>query len=183
MRRHPSRILAVAVVSAALVALGGYSVGQKAMSSQATAPREVSVLSFGPIPLPIEVHAVIARPDYLPSETVEFELTVRNITGVPLTLRSFPPALDVVEPAEGAVVYNFPGGTSPTSLAPGEKASQTFVWNEADAAGKPVPPGHYWLNVPAICVGEMVMGWASGMMWPQQGRSLSIVSRANSPVR
>ena len=111
--------------------------------------------------LPLEVHATVARSHYLPGEEVDFQLSFKNSTTAPVTIHSFPPPVDIVEPLEWGVAYHFPGGSRELTLAPGEVTEQAFAWAQVDADGAPVSPGHYALYLNDIHVGEGVMGWRS----------------------
>lgn len=122
----------------------------------------------GPAQLPLDVHAMVARPSYLPGETVEFKLSLKNITNAPVTLHSFPPAVDIIEPLEGGLVYHFPGGSADLTLGTGEETAQAFAWAQVEANGAPTSPGHYALYLNDIRIGDGMMGWRSEMRSPQQ---------------
>ncbi len=122
---------------------------------------------FGPAQLPIDVHATVARSSYLPEEPVEFTLSLKNTTNTPVTIRSLPPAVEIIEPLEGAVVYEFAAGSGATTLAPGAEVAQALVWTQVDSTGRPVQPGHYALQV-SLNTDRGEYGWRSFLTSGQQ---------------
>lgn len=157
--------LALVATSVLLVSLGGCSASSDGL---ATGPGPLIEGGFGPAQPPIEVHATVTRSSYLPGETVDFQISLKNITSAPVTLRSLPPAVDIIEPLEGAVVYEFPAGSGGTTLAPGAETVQSLAWTQVDSTGRPVAPGHYALNAPEIRIGDGWVGWRSDMTSSRQ---------------
>lgn len=152
--------LALVVISAVVLSFGGCSAG----AGRNDAPLEGG---FGPAQVPIDVHATVTRASYVPGQTVEFTLSLKNTTSTPIAIRSLPPAVEIIEPLEGAVVYDFAAGSGATTLAPGAHLDQTLAWTQVDSTGQPVQPGHYALQI-SLNTDRGEYGWRSYLASGQQ---------------
>jgi hypothetical protein len=80
-------------------------------------------------------------------QTIEFKLTVTNISGQTLTVETFPPYLDIsLKEPSPAVVKSFASGTKSPVLENGKSIDYTWTWDQKDNGGLQVPAGKYRIN-------------------------------------
>ena len=87
---------------------------------------------------------------YQPGETVRMNVVLTNNTGAPVTFEQFPPVLSLMQEDSRQAAQTFPAGTSPLTLAPGDTAPFSLVWDQKVASGSAAPTGGYYVELEDI---------------------------------
>jgi hypothetical protein len=91
----------------------------------------------------ISIDARTDKAAYQTGETVQIEITLKNISGGQLTVNDFPPILSVMQAETKQPVYTFKAGKETRVLAPYQVARYTYTWHETDFTGQPVTGSYY----------------------------------------
>lgn len=148
------RWVAPVIIAAALVTAACGMAGESSERTPAVGP------NAGPMRLPLEIMASVSKEAYLPGEMVTIELSLRNVTEETLTVRPFPPKLDVTLPWSREAIQSFAAGPGQVALQPGEERTHSLVWDQRDTSGRQVAPGYYDVQVD-VFVGTAQMGTGS----------------------
>ena len=78
----------------------------------------------------VSIDAKSDKTSYQSGETVQIELSMKNISGNQLTVKDFPPILSVMREDTKQPVYTFTAGTATRTLAPNAVATYTYTWKQ-----------------------------------------------------
>jgi hypothetical protein len=95
-------------------------------------------------PLPTPSIATEIIPDkiyYLPGENVAVEVVFDIVGFSTATIKPYPPSISIVSLNECQLIRSFTEGIGELSLAPDEKKSYEFTWNQEGDSGHKVPSG------------------------------------------
>jgi hypothetical protein len=121
-------------------------------SSGLFSPAREPIVTALPPTVSVEARAFTARTAFAPGETVEIQLSFKNITSETFAF-PFPPAIRI-ENMNVEAVRTFSAGVDNRALAPGETAQYQLTWDQKDDARRQVPPGDYQIVMPNVQLGE-----------------------------
>ncbi len=97
-------------------------------------------------PPPFERSVVPEEARYLPGESIDVTLSLTNTSANPMTLELWPPEIRVTPRLDwNDTLFSAASGTESRVMAPGEKVSLDYTWDQKNFAGEQVPPG--WYNI------------------------------------
>lgn len=162
----PAWRTAVATAAVALVAVGvlwgsGLLTGPAGQApAEAPAPRAAEVpeeqaeaaLTAPPeeegTGVPLQVELLSPQAQVVPQgETVEIELSFKNLGSEAVALTPYPPAVEVLRPPEGEAVLTIEPGQGRLEIPASQARSYTVSWGQMNDAGEQVEPGWYELYV------------------------------------
>ncbi len=118
-------------------------------------------------PFNVGVDFVPSKTTFVPGETIEVVLKLKNNSPEPVAV-TLPPKVSLVvpgpEPDSGTVVHTFPAGTQEQRLAVGETVTYKLTWDQKDEKGNPASPGWYFVDymLPIRKESPPVMDWGQG---------------------
>lgn len=93
----------------------------------------------------VEAQVADLKQTYTAGDEIMFRFSFKNVTADTVTF-SFPPAVSI-ENAAFEAVRSFAAGQALVTLYPGEAKNWVLTWDQQDAAGQPVSPGDYHINI------------------------------------
>ncbi len=97
-------------------------------------------------PPPFERSVVPEEARCLPGESIDVTLSLTNTSANPMTLELWPPEIRVTPRLDwNDTLFSTASGTESRVMAPGEKVSLDYTWDQKNFAGEQVPPG--WYNI------------------------------------
>lgn len=130
----------------------------------------------------IEVDASTDKSSYLPGEDIVIKFPFKNLCSEPVTVRPFPPEMQIMLYRPPEIVRSFAAGSGGLKLEPGETVTHTLVWDQQDSSGQQVAPGYYYIDVKDFYidvteVGAVSYGFSDGkvlIQFPQGALEKSI---------
>jgi hypothetical protein len=95
------------------------------------------------VPKLVSIDAKTDKSTYRAGETVKINISMKNVSGQPLTLTDFPPIMSLMQADTNQPAYTFQAGKAVVSLAPDQAAAYTYTWNETDFNGQQVSGSYY----------------------------------------
>lgn len=104
------------------------------------------------LPRSFEASVVPEEAYYLPGEPVEVKLLFSNLSSETMTMRPYPPEIQVKPSQQDNVVFSVAAGIQQSEIKPNDTITLEFSWDQRDKAGKQVPPGWYDVTFKDITV-------------------------------
>lgn len=136
--------------------MGGFS--QPPAPPMPVAPKGVPAPVPAPARPPLELTATPTQSAYLPGEPVTVEFLFKNLSSNLITVRPFPPQIQIMLPRPHGLVQSFAAGSGDLELEPGEMVTHTLVWDQQNVSGQQVAPGYYYIDLKDIYIDGTEVG-------------------------
>jgi hypothetical protein len=87
---------------------------------------------------------------YLPGESVNIVVNLKNISAQPVVLENYPPSISLMSADSKQPVYTINSGKLAQKIDPGQTVSYVITWDQTDAKGRHASPGSYYLELEEV---------------------------------